>query len=137
GSGEWPYLRTGDLGFLSEGELFVTGRLKDLIILRGHNLYPQDIERTAEASHPALRLSHGAAFSAGVEGEERLVVAHEVERGWRGGPGRSGEVAEAVRRAVAEEHEARVHEVVLLRPGSLPKTSSGKVRRHAVRAAWQ
>ncbi|HSK77339.1 MAG TPA: amino acid adenylation domain-containing protein [Thermoanaerobaculia bacterium] len=137
GTGDGPYLRTGDLGFLSEGELYVTGRLKDLIILRGRNLYPQDVERTAEASHPALRPGHGAAFSAEVEGEERLVVAHEVERGWRGGSEGSGEVAEAVRRAVAEEHEARVHEVVLLRPGSLPKTSSGKVRRHAVRAAWQ
>ncbi|HSF38968.1 MAG TPA: amino acid adenylation domain-containing protein [Thermoanaerobaculia bacterium] len=135
-NGDEPYLRTGDLGFTAQGELFVTGRIKDLIILRGRNLYPQDIERTAEESHRALRPGQGAAFSAEVAGEERLVVAHEVEREWCRRAGGSEEIAEAVRRAIAEEHEARVHEVVLLRPGSLPKTSSGKVQRYAVRAAW-
>ena len=135
-TGEGPYLRTGDLGFVAEGELFVTGRIKDLVILRGRNLYPQDVERTAERSHAALRPGHGAAFSVEMEGEERLVVVHEVERGWRGGSRESGEVAEAVRRAVAEEHEARVHELVLLHPGKLRKTSSGKVQRYAARAAW-
>jgi amino acid adenylation domain-containing protein len=138
GTGEGPFLRTGDLGFYdATGTLFLTGRIKDLIILRGRNLYPQDVERTAEVSHPALRPGNSAAFAADVDGEERLVVVHEVERGWKGTPEAVEEVAEAVRRAVAEEHEAAVHQVVLLRPGSLPKTSSGKVQRHAARAAWQ
>jgi amino acid adenylation domain-containing protein len=126
-------LRTGDLGFLSGGELFITGRLKDLIIVRGRNHYPQDLELTAERSHPALRPGGGAAFSIEVEGDERVVLACEVGRH---APGAPGEIADAVRRAVAEEHELQVHEVVLLRMGTLPKTSSGKVQRHACRTGY-
>src|SRR4051812_32506903 len=135
--GEW--LRTGDLGFVREGhegnggELFVTGRLKDLIILRGRNHYPQDVEHTAEESHPALRSDSGAAFSIDVAGEERLVVVMEMDRR------RESEAvaaAEAVRQVVAEAHEVMVHEVVLVRMGSIPKTSSGKIQRHASRAAY-
>jgi amino acid adenylation domain-containing protein len=133
GGGEGPFLRTGDLGFLHGGELFVTGRLKDLIILRGRNHYPQDVELAAERSHPDLRPGNGAAFSVEIEGEERLVVVHEVERRRREG---LEEVAEAVRRAVAEEHEVQVHEVVLIRAGSLPKTSSGKVQRRLCRELY-
>jgi acyl-CoA synthetase (AMP-forming)/AMP-acid ligase II/acyl carrier protein len=132
-SGEGPFLRTGDLGFLRNAELFVTGRLKDLIILRGRNHYPQDLELTAERSHPALRPGCGAAFPVDLDGEERLVIALEVER-------RRGldleEVTAAVRRAVAEEHEVQVHQVVLLRAGTIPKTSSGKIQRHACRAGF-
>src|SRR4029077_2284192 len=79
-AGEASFLRTGDLGFLRGGELFVTGRLKDLIIIRGRNLYPQDIELTVERSHPALRPGCGAAFSIELGQEERLVVVHEHER---------------------------------------------------------
>ena len=131
--GGGPFLRTGDLGFLADGELFVTGRLKDLIILRGRNHYPQDFEWTAEASHPALRPGCGAAFSVDRDGEERLVILQEVERRPAGDP---AEIAETVRRAVAEEHEVAVEEVVLLRSGSILKTSSGKVRRAACRAAY-
>ncbi|MFP5284562.1 MAG: condensation domain-containing protein, partial [Thermoanaerobaculia bacterium] len=129
------FLRTGDLGFLNSGELFVTGRLKDLIILRGRNHYPQDIERTAEASHPALRPGSGAAFSVEREGEERLVVVQEIEHERRA-PGELEAIAEAARRAVAEEHEVAVEEVVLLRSGTILKTSSGKVRRRACREAY-
>jgi len=126
------YLRTGDLGFVgADGEIFITGRVKDLIIIRGRNHYPQDIELTAERSHPALRLGGGAAFSVEADGEERLVIVHEVERTWRR---ELGGVVEAVRRAVAEEHEVPVHAVALIKPQSLPKTSSGKVRRRASRA---
>ncbi len=127
------FLRTGDLGFVSGGELYITGRLKDLIILRGRNLYPQDLELTAERSHPALRPGCGAAFSVDAGGEERLVLVYELERR------RESEheaAAEALRRAVAEEHEAQVHDVVLVRMGSVPKTSSGKIQRHACRAAY-
>src|SRR5215203_1005044 len=130
GGVEGPFLRTGDLGFLAGGELYVTGRLKDLIILRGRNLYPQDVELTAERAHPELRPGGGAAFSVEIEGEERLVVVHEVERRRRNGVEK---IAEAVRQAVAAEHEVQVYEVVLIRQGALPKTSSGKVQRRLCR----
>ncbi|HSF43369.1 MAG TPA: AMP-binding protein, partial [Thermoanaerobaculia bacterium] len=131
--GEGPYLRTGDLGFLADGELFVTGRLKDLIILRGRNHYPQDLERTAEASHEALRPGGGAAFSVDLGGEERLVILHEVERSSASDPAGA---AEAVRRALSQEHEVAVEEVVLVRSGTILKTTSGKIRRAACRAAY-
>jgi acyl-CoA synthetase (AMP-forming)/AMP-acid ligase II len=133
-----PFLRTGDLGFLDGGELFIAGRLKDLIIIRGRNLYPQDIELTVERSHPALRPGCGAAFSIELGQEERLVVVHEHERTANDSPldPESVEaIAEAVRRAVAEQHEAQVQQVVLLRAGTIPKTSSGKIQRRACRAA--
>jgi acyl-CoA synthetase (AMP-forming)/AMP-acid ligase II len=135
--GQEPFLRTGDLGFVDGGELFVTGRLKDLIIIRGRNLYPQDIELTVERSHPALRPGCGAAFSVEVGEEERLVVVQELERheDIPPAPETIEEIADAIRRAVAEEHEAQVHQVVLLRAASIPKTSSGKLQRRACRAA--
>ncbi|MFL6199525.1 MAG: MupA/Atu3671 family FMN-dependent luciferase-like monooxygenase [Thermoanaerobaculia bacterium] len=133
-SGEGPFLRTGDLGFFRDGELFVAGRLKDLLILRGRNHYPQDLELTAEASHPALRPGGSAAFSADCGGEERAVLVCEVDRK---AAAPVEEIAAAVRRAVAEEHEVQVQEVVLIQAGTLPKTSSGKVQRGACRAAWQ
>ncbi|NDJ18581.1 type I polyketide synthase [Myxacorys almedinensis] len=124
------FLRTGDLGFLREGELFVTGRLKDLIIIRGRNYYPQDIELTVERSHPVLRSSCAAAFSVDVAGEERLVVAQEVERhGLK--TLKLDEVIRAIRQAISEQHELQVYAILLLKTGSLPKTSSGKVQRHA------
>ncbi len=131
--GEGPFLRTGDLGFFRDGELYVTGRLKDLVIIRGRNHYPQDLELTAERSHPDLRPGNGAAFAVDVTGEERLVIVHEVERRVRAG---HEEVAEAVRRAVAEEHEVQVHEVVLVRTGTVPKTSSGKIQRRLCRQQY-
>src|SRR6185369_11805583 len=133
-TGEGPFLRTGDFGFLRDGELYVTGRLKDLIIIRGRNHYPQDLERTAERSHPDLRPGCGAAFSIEAGGEERLVIVHEVERRRRDG---LEEVATAVRRAIAEEHQVQVQDVVLVRAGTVPKTSSGKIQRRACRATYQ
>ena len=144
-----PYLRTGDLGFLDGGELFVAGRLKDLIILRGRNLYPQDVEQAAERSHPALRPGCGAAFA--VERAVESAVERAVERGgergeeerlvvaWELDPHAEPDVeavAGAVRQAVAEAVEAAVDEVVLLRAGSIPKTSSGKIRRGACREGY-
>jgi amino acid adenylation domain-containing protein len=131
--GAGPFLRTGDLGFLRGSELFVTGRLKDLIILRGRNLYPQDVELTAERSHPALRPGCSAAFAVDAEGEERLVVVQEVDRRFQGNP---GELVTAIRRAVTEEHDARVHAVALIEAGTIPKTSSGKIQRRACRAMF-
>jgi amino acid adenylation domain-containing protein/non-ribosomal peptide synthase protein (TIGR01720 family) len=132
---EGPYLRTGDLGFLQEGELFVTGRHKDLIIIRGRNHYPQDIERTAEQSHAALRPGAGAAFALGIDGEEeRLILVHEVDQ--RRHPD-FDEIIESIRRAVAEEHELTAHAVLLLKSGSISKTSSGKIQRHVCRERFQ
>ncbi|RKH00252.1 amino acid adenylation domain-containing protein, partial [Corallococcus sp. CA053C] len=125
------FLRTGDLGCVVDGQLFVTGRLKDLIILRGRNHYPQDIELTLERSHRAVRAGCCAAFSITVGGEERLAVAAEVDL--RGDGVTTDALVEAIRRAVAEHHGVHAHAVVLLQAKSIPKTSSGKIQRHACR----
>ncbi|WP_293079525.1 AMP-binding protein [Moorena sp. SIO3H5] len=134
-TGLGPWLRSGDLGFIQDGELFVTGRLKDLIIIRGRNHYPQDIELTAEKSHPALRPAYGAAFSVEVEEREQLVIVQEVSRNYL----RKldvDEVVEAIRSAVSLEYQLQVYAVLLLKTNSIPKTSSGKVQRHACRAGF-
>jgi len=132
-TGEGPFLRTGDLGFMLDGELFVTGRIKDLIIFRGVNYYPQDIERTVYQCHDDLRADACAAFTVEVDGQERLVVVQELERRRRlNFPA----VFAAVRRAVAVEHELALDAIVLLKAGSIPKTSSGKIQRHACRNGY-
>jgi amino acid adenylation domain-containing protein len=131
-----PWLRTGDLGFLASGELFITGRMKDLIILRGRNHYPQDIELTVESCHQALRPGCGAAFSVERDGEERLVVVQELDRRAKPKPEELAALFDAVRSGVAEQHEVQVHEVVLISYGAIPKTSSGKIQRHACRAGY-
>jgi acyl-CoA synthetase (AMP-forming)/AMP-acid ligase II/acyl carrier protein len=132
---EGPYLRTGDLGVILQGSLYVTGRLKDLIVIRGRNHYPQDIELTAEASHLALRPGCSAAFAVAGEDAERLVVVAEINREWRNSANLN-EVVESIRRAVLVEHEIDISAIVLIRPGSLPKTSSGKIQRSAIRSAF-
>ncbi|MDX1417044.1 MAG: beta-ketoacyl synthase N-terminal-like domain-containing protein, partial [Candidatus Promineifilaceae bacterium] len=128
-SGEGPFLRTGDLGFIHEDELYVTGRLKDLIIIHGRNHYPQDIEHTIGRCHTALAEGMGAAFSISEDGEEKLVIVNEVTRRHR--KPNINAVVVAIRRAVAREHQLQVHAVVLIRPLSVPRTSSGKIIRHA------
>ena len=133
-TGKGPFVRTGDLGFLDDEELFIAGRLKDVIIIRGRNLYPQDIELTAEHSHPALRPTASAAFTVNVKNSERLVVVQELE--FRAKPNLE-EVMNAIRQAVTEEHEVQVYAVVLIKPGSIPKTSSGKIQRRATRAQFE
>jgi 8-amino-7-oxononanoate synthase len=132
-SGEGPFLRTGDLGFLQNGELFVTGRIKDLIIFRGVNIYPQDIERTMECSHPSLLPNCGAAFSVEKDGQERILVVQEVERRCKEN---LLEIVDAIRRAVSTEHELSLDSIVLVQAGSIPKTSSGKIQRHACRNGY-
>jgi len=129
-TGEGPFLRTGDLGFLQDGELFVTGRLKDLIIIRGRNYYPQDIESTVEQSHPSLRENCSAAFSVDVDSDIVLVVVGEVERRYLKGLNVE-QVAKSIQKAVSQEHMLNVYGVALLRVGSIPKTSSGKIQRRA------
>ena len=128
------FLRTGDLGVLVNGELVVTGRLKDLIIVRGQNFYPEDIEPVVERAHPALRACASAAFSFTVDGEERVAVVAEVSRGKIDDSPEA--LAERVRLAVADELELRLDVVVLISPQTLPKTSSGKIARQAARAAY-
>jgi len=134
-SQEGPFLRTGDLGFISGGELYVTGRSKDLIIIRGRNHYPQDIEQTVEQSHPSLSPGGAAAISIDVDGEERLVVLQEVARGELGAVD-TAEVCACVRRAVLQHHDIDARAVVLLRPSSISKTSSGKIQRRQCRAKY-
>ena len=132
-SGTGPFLRTGDLGFFREGELFVTGRIKDLIILHGVNYYPQDIEMTVQRAHHRLRGDCGAVFSVEAGGREHLVVVQEIERHKKGD---LDTVFDAIRRAISSEHELGVDAILLIKAGSIPKTSSGKVQRHACRNGY-
>ncbi len=125
------YLRTGDLGFVGDGQLYVTGRVKDVIIIRGSNHYPQDIEHTVGHAHPALETGSGAAFSVDKDGQERLVAVHELDRQHRDSD-LSG-VFRRVRSAVASDHDLDMHAVVLIRQASLPRTTSGKVQRNLCR----
>ena len=147
---EGPFLRTGDLGFMDNGQLFITGRLKDLIIIGGANHYPEDIEQTVIRSHTAIRTGSCAAFSLDIDNEERLVIVAEVEKHIptitdrhvasglepEGQVGLYAKVVSTVRRAVAEHHSLRAHQVLLIKRGSIPKTSSGKVQRNACRSRF-
>ena len=126
-----PFLRTGDLGFLHEGELFITGRIKDLIIVRGTNHYPQDIEWSVQQLHSALRPDYGAAFSIFDRGEEKLVVVQEVER--RTENLDTEKLIADIRQEIAEQHEIQVYAVILGKPGNILKTASGKIQRRACR----
>ncbi|MEM8947281.1 MAG: aminotransferase class I/II-fold pyridoxal phosphate-dependent enzyme [Planctomycetota bacterium] len=131
--GRGPFLRTGDLGFLRDGELFVTGRLKDLLIIRGVNHYPQDIEHTAQSAHEHVSQCQGAAVIVGEEGNEQLVLVQETVRR------RDLDFAaiiDAVRKKVAITHELPVAAIVLIKTRSIPKTSSGKIQRHACRDGY-
>jgi acyl-CoA synthetase (AMP-forming)/AMP-acid ligase II len=131
------WLRTGDLGFVDESsELYVTGRIKDLIIVRGINHYPQDIERTVQAAHPALRPNCGAAFSVADEsGEETLVIVQEIARTERNRID-PAEIKGLIRENVTEQHELFARHIALIKPGALPKTTSGKIQRGLARKLW-
>jgi amino acid adenylation domain-containing protein len=144
-TGEGPFLRTGDLGFINNGELFITGRLKDLIIIRGRNHYPQDIEQTVERVSPALRAGCGAAFAVETAGSEGLAIVQEVEDN---ATADTQMLFRAIIKGISEAHNLQVDHIVLVKPHSVPKTSSGKIQRRSCRqsfldgalkvvAAWQ
>lgn len=132
---EGPFLRTGDLGFLRGDKLYITGRFKDLIIIRGKNHYPQDIELTVENSHKVLRPNGGAAFSVEAAGDERLVVIYEVDRGLFRKVDNE-EVFKAIRESISTEHELQVYAIKLVKRRSILKTSSGKIMRRACKKAY-
>ncbi|MGZ5787890.1 MAG: condensation domain-containing protein, partial [Burkholderiaceae bacterium] len=125
---EGPYLRTGDLGFVHQGELYIAGRLKDVVIIRGMNHYPQDIELTAFESHEAFMPNGAAVFTVEEKGQEQLVIVLEIRRTYL----RTFDpeaLARAIQQAVVLQHELQVRSIVFIKPGQLPKTSSGKVQR--------
>jgi hypothetical protein len=124
-------LRTGDLGFVRRGQLFVTGRLKDLIIIRGRNYYPEDIEVTFDRADPSFRAGHGVAFSVEIKEQERLVVVQEIEPRVRSLDSQAA--FQAIRQAISTVHELEVYSIVLAKAGAIPKTTSGKRRRAACR----
>jgi acyl transferase domain-containing protein/acyl-CoA synthetase (AMP-forming)/AMP-acid ligase II/acyl carrier protein/GNAT superfamily N-acetyltransferase len=134
GSGAGPCLRTGDLGFLQEGRLFITGRLKELIVVHGRKHYPQDIEATIEKSHPAIAARGVAAFALEVGGEEKLGLAVEVEApaGFD-----SQAIFSAIRHRVATGHDLETYTIALVAPGSLPRTASQKLQRQKCRDLMQ
>lgn len=134
-TGEGPFLRTGDLGFIHEGQMYVAGRLKDMIIVRGVNRYPQDVEQTVESAHEIMQSGLVAAFADAADDRERLIVAAEVpkrreEMDW-------DKVILAIRRDVAQQHDLPPDAVILVRFGTLPRTSSGKIQRHACREEFR
>jgi len=134
-TGEGPWLRTGDLGFLQNGELFVSGRLKDMIIIRGANYAPQDIEWVSQKCHPAVETAESAAFPLTIGGEESLGVVQELNRKDHPSNIEFEEVAAKIREQISLEFEVRAYAVALVRRNTIPKTSSGKIQRRACRAA--
>ena len=133
---ENDYLRTGDLGFVQDGQLYVSGRLKDLIVVNGRKYAPQDIENECEQSHTALRQASGAAFDVDDADNRRLVVVFELKREWLRRHPEWDEVISSMRASVSAAYGLPVSEVVFIKPGSLPRTSSGKVRRSQCRADY-
>lgn len=134
-SNDGPYLRTGDLGFIKDEELFITGRLKDLIIIHGKNHYPQDIEFSVEGCHQAFQEGGCAAFSIDSDGEERLVIVQEIKREYL----LKLDLEEAitiVTKMVSDSYHIKVYGVAFIKPFSLCRTSSGKVQRHACKSAF-
>jgi acyl-CoA synthetase (AMP-forming)/AMP-acid ligase II len=148
---EGPFLRTGDLGAIVDGQLYLTGRLKELIIIEGRNHYPQDIELTVEQTHPAIRPTGCAAFSVERDGSEKLVVVAEIDPRWKCVNPRAGFSAVAenadrmldidrlikdIRKAVSEVHDVRPQHIELLKFGQIFKTTSGKTQRQACKQAF-
>lgn len=129
------FLRSGDLGFVANDELFVTGRIKDLIIIRGKNHYPQDIEHSVTSAHASLQPNACAAFSVDLDGEERLVLVGEIKRTFLKAAYHANTV-NAIRAEVGQAHGLIATDILLVSPGSVPKTTSGKIRRSSCRQLW-
>jgi acyl-CoA synthetase (AMP-forming)/AMP-acid ligase II len=134
-TGEGPWLRTGDLGFLQNGELYIAGRLKDMIIIRGANFAPQDIEWVSQKCHPAVESAETAAFPLTIDGEERLGIVQELNRKDNPSNINLEDVSTSIREQISLEFDVRAYAVALVRRGTIPKTSSGKIQRRACRAA--
>ena len=130
------YLRTGDLGFVKDGELFVTGRMKDTIVIRGSKHAPEDIEATVADSHPIYATQAGAAFALQIAREEQVVVVQEIAR-WAKDRDQQQVATEVAFKHVARDHGLRLFDFVLVWPGAVPRTSSGKVQRHRCREMYQ
>lgn len=133
-TGDGPFLRTGDLGFLHDGNLFITGRYKDMIILYGRNYYPTDIEVISEKAHPDIQQGTSAAFSISINGEEKVVIILEHRKDVLNP--NVEEIARAVRLSIAREMHLPVEAVVIAPPGSIPRTGIGKVQRFKCRDAY-
>ncbi|ELS01023.1 acyl-CoA synthetase (AMP-forming)/AMP-acid ligase II [Xenococcus sp. PCC 7305] len=125
---EGPFLRTGDLGFVWQGELYITGRLKEVIIIRGQNHYPQDLEFTVQQTHQALRKNHGAAFTVDIDGQEKLIIVQEIERQYRKTFNKQ-ELTRLINKNVTAQHGLDIHTILFVKPGAIAKTSSGKIQR--------
>lgn len=123
-----PYLRTGDLGFISGCELYITGRIKDLVIIRGKNHYPQDIEQSVQKAHPSLRQGGCIAFSVEISGNEELIITQEIQTEPQ--PDLK-DIMKCIRQVLAMDHQLSPYQILLLSPRSIPKTSSGKLQRMA------
>jgi acyl-CoA synthetase (AMP-forming)/AMP-acid ligase II len=134
--GGGTYLRTGDLGFHLDGHTYLCGRAKDLILVGGRNVYPEDVEHCVHGSHPALRPGCTAAFAHAVADGEQVVVAAELRDPSLPTTELAAEVVPAIRAAVSRSHNVSCHSVLLLPPRSLPKTTSGKVQRGRCRDRW-
>ncbi|HEX2916147.1 MAG TPA: SDR family NAD(P)-dependent oxidoreductase [Chloroflexia bacterium] len=134
GSGEGPFLRTGDLGFMQDGQVYVAGRLKELIIVHGRKHYPQDIEASVEQSHPAVVARGVAAFALEIDGEEKLGLACETDLSTKVD---AEEIISAIRFRVASGHDLEIHSIALVKPGSLPRTAGQKLQRRLCRELWQ
>lgn len=130
-----PYMRTGDLGFLHDGNLYFVGRLKELIVVRGRNYYPQDIELTIQSKNASLRKGCGAAFGAEIDSEEKVVIVQEVERK-EFGRDDLDEISHSVKESVTQVYGVSPYDVVLIKAGTLPKTSSGKIQRKKCREIY-
>ena len=133
-AGDGPFLRTGDLGFMNKGELYITGRLKDLIIIHGTNYYPQDIELAVAQCNSFLRMGFGAAFSAVVRDSERLIVVQEIERRAKFD---LDTLVDSVRKTIAENFGIQLYALLLIKSHTIPKTTSGKIQRNACKAAYE
>lgn len=127
--GRGPFLRTGDLGFMEGGELFITGRLKDLVIINGRNIYPQDVEAVVQDATDCIAPNQCAAFALDIDGQERLAIVAEADRGLLRAGGQLDNIARHLCTLVARTFDVPVAAFVFVRPGALPRTTSGKVQR--------